>query len=579
MIQRLIRALLDLPPRRCPSWLERLWLPMPDGVRLATIHLWPVGLATAPVVVMRTPYGMTRFPRPLIGLGRLLCESGYHVVLQDVRGRHESEGQFRPFADEGRDGRALLGWVADQSWCDGRIGLIGVGYLAHAAWAALAEDPDRVRALVIGLGASDPYATFYSGGAFSLATALQWGVGIGDREQVPQREIDLERGLAYRPSREADRVALRQVDWYRDWVDHPRRDAFWDALRPALPPAPPPTLLLAGWYDIFLEAQLADHRALLDASRASGTAPPRLLIGPWSHGRMGHPSWGRRRRRLIGVAIRETLAFLDRQLRDADPSTDAADAGQRDAVRFYVIGADRWRDETSWPISGSTPRALYLRSSESTRSDRGDGALSWQPPPESEPPDRFTHEPDRPVPSLGGALLGKAGGAFDQRPVEGRPDVLCYTSAALEEKIEIAGAVRLVLHAASTAEDADFTAKLVDVAPDGTALNLCDGIARQRWSGQADDALQPSWLNPGEPARIEIELWATACVFRQGHRIRIEVSSSNFPRFDRNPQTREDPATAAAAAGCRAEQTVFHDAGRPSHVLLPVVPNASGPEA
>ncbi len=520
---------------------------------------------------MRTPYGMMQWPRPLLTLGRLICENGYHVVLQDVRGRYESEGRFTPHANEGRDGKATLDWLAEQSWCDGRIALVGSSYPGYAAWAALAEAPERVSALVVALGARDPYASFYPGGAFSLATALEWGIGLGERERVSPGEIDLERALAYRPLREADRVALRRVDAYRHWLDHPRRDGFWEALCSTLPEHPPPCLLLAGWYDIFLAAQLSDYLALDDDARARGSIAPRLVIGPWAHGRVAHPSWRGRGTNPLGVALRETLRFLDRQLGDT-PDRDGPERGEEvDTVRFYVLGAARWRNESRWPAPGVHPRSLHFRSGGAANGLRGDGSLSWDAPEEQEPADHYRYEPGDPVPSLAGRVLGRAGGATDQRPVESRLDVLCYTSAKLQEKIEIAGPVTVSLYASSSAEDADFTAKLVDVALDGTALNLCEGIARSRWSGRTAAEKEPHWLRPGEATHIEIDLGATACVFDRGHRIRVEISSSNFPHFDRNPSNRNDPATTQPEEQDGAEQIVYHDAAHPSQVVLPVL--------
>lgn len=553
----LARRWLGLPRRRCSVSAERQWVALPDGVRLATLHLWPHGLARAetPTVVMRTPYGVLRRPRTTLWLGRLVAATGYHVLLQDVRGRYGSEGRFSPFANEAADGAAVLAWLAEQPWFDGRAALVGASYLAYSAFAALGAAPEHVRAVAVALGASDLYPVFHPGGAFSLATALEWGTGVGERVAVPPRRVDLARGLCFRPVREADRVAVRQTDWYRDWVDHPRRDAYWDALRPALPARPPAVLSLAGWYDFFLDAQLADARALASASQASGAPAPRLVVGPWAHGLPAR--WIRRGRGsgLLGVTLRELLRFLEIHLRGEGEDL-------LPPVRLFVLGANRWREERHWPVSGAEERRWFARN---------EGRLDPDPPGSGETPERFRFDPAAPVPTCGGALLTRGCGAADQRRVEARPDVLCFTSPPLERDVEVIGPVRAVLWFASSAPDTDVTAKLVDVAPGGPALNLCEGILRARWRESDDAGKDPVWLRPGEPVRVEIRLGATACRFRAGHAIRLEVSSSNFPRFDRNANTRDEPGRARPEDSAVAEQTVFHDAARPSHLVLPVV--------
>ena len=563
MIQYLARRYLGLPPRRCASWLERLWLPMPDGVRLATLHFWPVDEAPAPTIVIRTPYGLDRGLKPLSGLGRLIAESGYHVILQDVRGRHESEGRFTPFVDEGADGKTTLDWIGGQSWGGDRIALMGAGYLGYAAWAARAHAPEHVRAVVVATGTSDPYSAFYSGGAFSLEAALAWGVGLEQREGAARRALDLQRALAFQPVREADRIALRETSWYRDWVDHPRRDEFWDALRAALPREPIPTLLLAGWYDLCLEPQLADYATL--AVDAEATAP-RLIVGPWSQGKLAHRAFRGRVNGMLRVAASEIDAFLDRHLRGQRRGDEAP------PVRFFMPGSHGWREAESWPPPGVQTRGLFLECANDEDGEAaGGGSLAWQPSSGRGSPERFVYQPEAPLPSQGGALLGGKGGARDQRGVEERSDVLVYTSAALERDLDIAGDVKLVLHAASSACDTDFTAVLVDVAPSGPALNVAQGIQRARWRGLTTRDKEPAWMPPGEPVRLEIDLGPTAWHFGSGHRLRLQISSSDFPRFDRNPNTREDPGRAQTGSCESAEQQVYCEPAHRSQLLLPVI--------
>ncbi len=523
---------------------------MRDGIRLATLHIWPIDVAdSAPAILVRTPYGVNAAGGAMRLAGRLLAECGYHVVLQDVRGRYRSEGRFTPFVNERCDGGDTLEWISKQPWCDGRIGLFGASYLGYAAWAALAEAPQHVGAMSIAIGSGDIYPLFYSGGAFTLRNALEWGVGVGERENVPRRRIDLERGLMHRPIYEADRVALRVVDWFRDWLDHPRRDEFWSAIRTPLPETVPPTLLIGGWYDLFLSAQLADYDALVRASQQTGAEHPRLLIGPWAHGLPARLRWWRWE--MSGTILRETIRYFDEYLRGAP------ERSSHPRVRYFSSGTDRWCDETSWPPAAARPRRLHLRGAAEGR------RLCWNAPESDEDPDRYSHDVAQPVPTRGGALLGLKGGVRDQRALDDRLDVLVYYSWVLEDDLEIAGEVRLVLYAASSSADVDYTAKLTDSAPDGRSLNLCDGIVRCPSREKHERADEATCLG--------INLGAAATVLRAGHRIRLEVSSSNFPRFDRNPGSPDASAHATPGEDQASQQTVFHDAARASHLLLPVV--------
>jgi putative CocE/NonD family hydrolase len=554
------RRLLGIPPRRFRSELATDWLPLSDGVRLATTVIRPLtgGAHRVPAVLLRTPSRAHSAADPILLLARILAESGYVVAVQECRGRHASEGKFTPFESEMRDGRETIDWIAEQSWFDGSLGLVGLGYAGFAAWAALCGAAKPVSAMVVAFGAREPHARFYPGGAFALADGLRWGTSIGERAAVARHRLDLERGLAFRPVRDADRVTLRSLDWFRDWVDHPRRDAFWRAIEPQIPATPPPTLLITGWQHSALGPQLDDYAALERASRSAGSPPPELVVGPCFATRGGAGERPQRPTRALGEGLRACMAFLDRHLQGI------GECGA--SVRFFVRGENRWRDASAWPLPDTEVRSYYLHSGGRANSLAGDGLLSTEPPAADEPPDRFIYDPSDPVPTLGGRP-GASRSSGDQRAIESRADVLCYTTPALTEDLELTGPVRAVLFAASDAPDTDFTAKLVDVRPNGCAVALCDGVLRCRWR---DGGESPLWLEPDQPQRIEIDLRATSIRLRAGHRIRLEISSSNFPRFDRNPNTRTEPALAAPEQCVPAEQQVHHDGRCPSHVILPV---------
>jgi putative CocE/NonD family hydrolase len=560
---RILRQLLGLPRGRFASESSTHWLPLSDGVRLATTLIRPKGVGTEriPSVLIRTPLSTRRSTDSSRLLARAIAEDGYTVVLQECRGRYASEGRFAPFENEARDGEETLAWIAEQTWGGGPLGLVGFGYAGFAAWAALSGKPERIGAMVIGFHGRDPYASLYSGGALCLEAALHLAVGLGDQRRVPDRRLDLARGVEFRPVREADRVALRRADGFRSWTSHPWRDAYWSELSPALPARPPPTLLLAGWYDPALGPQLADYAELQRAAELEDAPAPELVVGPWAAGRdVGRGRNGRHRR----IVPRAVLSFLDRNLRGGS---------QRSApVRAFVHGADAWREFPAWPPPGSEERIFHLRSEGRANGLVGDGELSPDAPADDEAPDSFLYDPEDPVRTLGGFRIGRWGPA-DQRPVEARADVLCYSTSPLAADIDVVGPVRLVLFAASNAPDTDFAAKLVDVAPDGRAAHRCEGIVRAR---RQDEGATPIWFEADAPRRFEIDLWATSCRFRAGHRIRLEVTSSNFPRFDRNPNSRDEPETAGAEHFSAARQTVLHDAEHPSQLVLRVLAHGSG---
>ena len=338
MIRGVLRRALRLPAARCRSAVEDVAVAMPDGTRLATTHVWPIDVrGSAPTILIRTPYGVRARPPGMIWLGRLLAESGYHVVLQDVRGRYASEGEFEPFVHEADDGAATLDWLETQSWSEGPVGMLGASYLAYAAWAAASLRPERIGALSIAIGSSDLFPVFHPHGVFSFANSVEWAAGVGEREGVDRRHVDLERAFAHEPIRDADRVARREVSFYRTWVDHPTRDDYWERVRAELPEPAPPTLFFAGWWDFFLEPQLADHAALAERASGGGDAAPRLVLGPWSHGPVAH--WRFLRHGLLGRTLRATIAHFDTHL------TDRA-APEEPPVRFFVCdpkGGGEWR--------------------------------------------------------------------------------------------------------------------------------------------------------------------------------------------------------------------------------------------
>ncbi|MEE3325980.1 MAG: CocE/NonD family hydrolase [Myxococcota bacterium] len=560
MIRRALRRIWKLPERHCRSEIESEWLRMRDGVRLSTLHIWPIEAAgETPTILIRTPYGVNK-GRSMMGvIGRLLAESGYHVVLQDVRGRYESEGSFEPFLHEREDGRDTLDWIEQQSWHSGKIGLFGASYVAYTAWSILAEAPDRVDAMISAIGSYRLYNVFYGGGALALRNAFEWGLTVGTQRSIPEREIDLERGLRHRPVYEGDRVALREVSWLREWVKRNRKDDYWTRVDLPLPDALPPTLMIAGWYDFFLRTQLEDFDALSEIARRTDGPAPRLVIGPWCHGLPARAGWWRHE--LGGSTIRHSIQHFDQNLKGADPTP------KEECVRYFSAGDDAWHSSPTWPPTATTPHRFHLRSR------NGMGALEEEAAGGDEDFLSFTDDPDSPHGTVGGALFaGKAGIKDQRKAVRSSDNHLAYTSAPLESDLKVAGPIQLEIFFSTDAQDADLFAQLIEVFPNGREENITDTMQRLRWLGVAADDSQPQHSQPGKVEKLSLQLTHTARKLSQGNRLRLIIAGSNFPTYDRNPGTLAPPALAKADDFFVARHQLHHGGELRPHLTLSVRP-------
>ncbi|MFJ8578786.1 CocE/NonD family hydrolase [Micromonospora sp. NPDC093277] len=508
-----------------------------DGVPLGTDHYAPA-LPGAPTVLIRTPYGRGG---PVRLLGRLVAERGYHVVIQSCRGTHGSGGEFAPLVHERDDGLDTLDWLRRQRWWSGAFGMFGASYQGFVQWALAAEAADELRAMVAVATASATRDSTYAGESFSLDTVLTWAELL-QAQTVPwlARQWELRRGqprlaraLAHLPLAEADRIATGvTVPFFQEWLRHHTPDAdYW---RPRvfgdrIAEVRAPVLMVSGWQDIFLPAQLDDYVRL----RAAG-ARPRLTVGPWTHGSPG----------LLVAALREGLDWLDEHLagRPAPP---------RAPVRVHVGGdGGGWRDLPDWPPP-AVPTRWHLHA------DRALGTAAPIP----SPPDRIWYDPADPTPSLGGPLLvAQRAGKVDNRSVEARPDVLTYTSAPLDAPVEVLGPVRAEVHLRSELSYLDVFVRLCDVDRRGRSWNVCDGLVRVA-PGRFP-------VDPSGVVRVPITLWPAAHRFAPGHRLRVQVSGGAHPRYARNPGTGEPLGTAVTLrAGWR---EILHDPVHPSAIVLPL---------
>jgi putative CocE/NonD family hydrolase len=499
-------------------------------------------------------------------------EKGYAVVVQDVRGRHDSDGRFEPFRQEGPDGYDTLNWIAEQPWSNGKVGMMGGSYLGIVQWRAAATNNPHLKAIFPVVSGGDDYRDrFYStGGAMKLGHRLLW---LAENFRAPDFALpSFDKYIWHLPLRTSDRAATGQtVDFYQTALNHPSYDSFWKSVSTIehLDRIHTPVFSTGGWYDNFVESDLAAFQGL---SKTSGVN--RILIGPWPHNMLA-PFPGVDYGAEAKVLLRTyQLAWFDYWLKSPEAGHNGAPAVSHPRLRIFVMGADRWRDEEEWPLARTRWTPLYLSAMSRANSLIGAGSLSRYLP-GNQPPDHFVYDPKKPVPTMGGAVCCNPKifpwGPMDQRPVEKRPDVLVFTGGELKEDFEVTGPVSVKLYVATSASDTDFTAKLVDVFPDGNARNLTDGILRLRYR---DSLEKPAPAKPGEIYSIAIDAGVTSNVFRKGHRIRVEISSSNFPRFTRNRNTGR---TLADDTQSRiATQTIYHDRQHPSRIILPAIPAAEG---
>jgi len=538
-------------------------VPMRDGAVLRADVYRPPNGAPHPAVLNRTPYDRSLPLTPPAALDpEVAVATGLALVCQDVRGQYSSEGDFYPFRSEEDDGFDSVEWVAAQSWCDGKVAMAGRSYSAATQWLAAAARPPHLEAIFPVVTGSDYYnGWIYQGGAFQLGFNLFWV----ELMTAPRARGSLDDQFRHLPLTDPPLLAAGPAGrFYRDWLAHPTDDEYWQALaiNHRYGQIEVPAFNVGGWYDLFLSGTLENYRRMrAEAATDRARSQTRLLIGPWAHGSTygaypdhGYSEFGDEAR--IDLAEVQTAFYREQLLGPAEEPELP--------VRIFVMGENRWRDERDWPLSRAREWCLFLRD---------DGVLSTDAPGD-EAPDAYVYDPADPAPTIGGPtslparFLRTNSGPLDQRPLEERPDVLVYSSAPLAEPLEVTGPVSLVLHAASSAPDTDFVAKLCDVAPDGFSRILAEGVLRTRFAESRD---QPRLHEPDRPYEYTIDLVATSNTFLAGHRIRLLVTSSSFPRFDRNTNTGNALGTDGPDDLRAARQTVFHDRARASHLLLPVI--------
>jgi len=547
---------------------------MRDGVTLRADIYRPKTEGKFPVLLVRTPYDKTGS----MGFGLRAAARGYVVISQDVRGRFESEGEWYPFKNESQDGYDTVEWAAALPYSNGKVGMFGGSYVGATQFLAAIAKPPHLAGICPTVTASNYHDGWtYQGGAFEQWFNESWATGLAENTMrrrvesgpnpVAWTKILPLRGYPVLTAPEAENLA----PYFTDWLAHPGFDAYWKqwSIEDHYAQIQVPVLSFAAWYDIFLGGSLKNFvRLKTEGGTEAAKRGQRLAVtvgghaGESSTGKVGAVEFGGK---LPVDSDEVTLRWYDWLLKG-----EANGVEKEKPVRIFVMGKNEWRDEDDWPLARAKKTRYFLHSSGAANGLAGNGSLSTVAPAE-EKPDQYVYDPSDAVPTIGGPLccgpLPTGIGPEDQRPAEARSDVLVYTTPAFAKDTEVTGPVSLDLYVSSSAVDTDFTGMLVDVWPNGFAQNLTSGILRLRYRNSQE---KPELANPGETYHIIVDLWSTSNVFLAGHKLRLEVSSSNFPRFDRNLNTGEEQARATRMI--KATNVIFHDKAHPSALIFPIVP-------
>ena len=586
--------------RNDPSWVDKLSQPqyeiklefdvkvlMRDGAKLSA-NIWrPDAEGKFPVIFMYNPYDNTS--RSMIKKAQYFVPRGYVFAAIDVRGRYDSEGASYLYWDpdwrngkfDGQDVYDCHTWLGEQPWSSGKIGMTGGSYLGFVQWMGAPLANPYLTTLIPYVSPDDHYDNVFPNGAFQLSNSLGLLSGLGNLTANNNRDLgsyfyNYEKLYRHLPIRTMDEALFGQTDiLWQDLIDHPDNDHYWrfsvgDRPRAGemsagkYPQVKVPTLNITGWYDQVSQATINNYLGMVRYGPEELRDQHHLLVGPWRHG-VGPREVGD-----LDYGPEADVDFLPIELRWYDYWLKGIDNGMMDEppVDIFVMGENRWRSEQEWTLSRAQETKYYFHSSGRANTRFGDGSLNTTPPAD-EPTDSFVYDPEDPVPTYGGnvSMYPSTGGPRDQRAIQRRDDVLVYTGGTLTKDIEVTGRILTKVYAASSAADTDFTAKLVDVHPNGYAQLLAEGIIRARYRNSFK---KQELLTPEEVYEYTVDLWSVSHVFQKGHKIQVEISSSNFPKYDRNPNTGHKYGEDAELQ--KASQEMYHNSQYPSHIIFPVVP-------
>lgn len=548
---------------------------MRDGTKLRADIYRPKAEGKFPVLLVRTPYDKTNE----MEFGARAAARGYVVVAQDVRGRYQSEGEWYPFKNESQDGYDTVEWAAALPYANGKVGMYGGSYVGATQFLAAIAKPPHLAGICPNVTASNYHDGWtYQGGAFEQWFNESWTTQLAEntmnrRVAAGQNPVSWTQKLpltAY-PILEAP-PSVGVAPYFTDWLAHPNYDEYWKrwSIEDHYAQIQVPVFSLGAWYDIFLGGTLRNYARLKkEAGTEQARRGQKLMV--YVGGHAGGPD----QKKVGAVDFGEKLPFDFNEVvlswYDSLLKGQTNAASTEKPVKIFVMGRNEWREEDDWPLARAKSTKYYLHSAGSANTASGDGTLSTAVP-GAEKADQFTYDPSDAVPTLGGPLccgppLPSGIGPQDQSKAEARSDVLVFTTPALSRDLEVTGPVSLELFVSSSAPDTDFTGKLADVWPNGFAQNLTEGILRLRYRNSQE---KPEIAKPGETYRVIVDLWATSNVFLAGHKLRLELSSSNFPRFDRNLNTGEEQASGTRMS--KAINVIYHDKAHPSALVLPLVP-------
>jgi putative CocE/NonD family hydrolase len=551
-----------------------LGCPTPDGVRLSTDVYLPDGPGSWPCILIRTPYN-NNDPVKKIPLGRELAKNGYAVAIQDVRGRYDSTGDWEPFFNEARDGLVSQKWLAQQSFCSGKIALLGRSYEGYCVWMGTFGHHPAVKAIIPVVALPDPVINVPWWNGSVCWSMITWALFVHGRTNQDLGQYDWESLYHFRPLGKLDEKLGFTSRMWQDWMKHPTKDEYWQraCYMHRMAELDLPALHISSWYD---DDGASTFNNYPNARRLARSADEQyVLLGPWPHATntktiIQGVDFGPEETIDVNGLI---LDWLDKQIGGRPESW-----GARPRARVFLMGSNDWHEMPDWPPPSAREQSLYLHSGGRANSLFGDGILHWQAPARESNPadaknapdasfDEYQYDPDHPTPYLYDAGTLQVGGPFDARPVQRRDDVLCYTTPPLTDNLVLCGRVFAELYVSSSAKDTEFCAMLCDVHENGLARQLCDGNIRL---ALRDSLEQPDPVSPGQIVKVRIDLWATGIRVFKGHRLRFQVASAAVPKFGAHTNTLDPPGRAVDAV--IAQNRVYHDVRHASRLLLPVVP-------
>ncbi|MBB6452783.1 hypothetical protein HNQ94_001229 [Salirhabdus euzebyi] len=539
---------------------------MRDGVKLSADLYQPNTEEKVPAIIVRTPY--LKGTAKILETANYFAENGYGVMYMDVRGRGDSEGEFDPYFNEADDGYDSIEWLASQQWCSGDVGTMGGSYLARIQWLTALKKPPHLKAMIATVTPSDPFVEWPTG--IPTPQHLCWLYMTSGKVMQDVDLLDWESIYKYLPLEEMDVNVGKVMDRWREEFQHPYLDDWWKRMcyQDKFEQIDLPVLHISGWYDDEqIGTPLNFYGMTTSAASEKARKSQKMIMGPWPHQINKSTTLGE-----LDFGPDSLIDLNSKMLRWFDHWLKGKNDGMLDepAIDMFVMGDNKWRQEKEWPLARTKWTKYFLHSKGNANSRFGDGWLSTDQPNESETStDGYTYDPENPVPFITEPTSAQIGGPDNYSAVERRDDVLVYSTDTLAEDVEVTGPIKMELYATTDAVDTDFTVKLIDVWPNGFAQRLTDGIVRARFRNGMET---PELIEPNKVYKYEIDCWNTSQVFKKGHKIRVEISSSAFPKYDRNPNTGEPLGKSTNLKA--AEQTIYHNKEFPSAIVLPIIPSS-----